>query len=77
VAARLEPGASADATKVENLLASVESDDRQNIALHRLDEMSHAEIAARLGISPAVSRIRLARAIIALRELAARKEGGR
>jgi RNA polymerase sigma-70 factor (ECF subfamily) len=59
------------------LLVELVPENREIITLHHLHEMSHSDIAARLEISPAASRTRLARAMIALRELAARKEGGR
>lgn len=78
LAARLDSAASDEARReLGELLADLTPDHRQIITLHHLDEMSHADIAAHLGISPAASRTRLARAMIELRDLAARKEGGR
>jgi RNA polymerase sigma factor (sigma-70 family) len=78
LAARLEPGASETTRReLDELLAELDPADREIVALHHLDGMSHAAIAGRLGISPAASRTRLARAMNVLREVAARKEGGR
>lgn len=78
VAVRLDPGGSEKSRReLDELLAGLEPENRRIITLHHLDGLSHADIAARLGISPAASRTRLARAMNALRELAARKEGGR
>lgn len=58
------------------LLARLTDEQRRIIALHHLDGMSHERIAAELGISVGNSRLRLARAMRALRDLAD-KEGGR
>lgn len=78
LAERLDPVAATEARRELNeLLAGLEPDHREIITLHHLDEMSHADIAARLGISPAASRTRLARAMLAIRGLATRKEGSR
>lgn len=78
VTARLDPAAADEARhELDELLAGLEPRHREIITFHHLDEMSHADIAARLGITPVASRTRLARAMIGLRELVARKEGGR
>lgn len=58
------------------LLGRLTGEQRQIIALHHLDGLPHDRIAAELGISVGNSRLRLARAMRALRELA-EKEGGR
>lgn len=77
LAARLDSDADEVRRELGDLLAGLEPDHREIVTLHHLDELSHADIAAKLGISPAASRTRLARAMNALRGLAARKEGGR
>lgn len=58
------------------LLGRLTDEQRRIIALHHLDGMPHERIAAELGISVGNSRLRLARAMRALRGLAD-KEGGR
>lgn len=73
----LEARLAGDAPDLTDLLDALPADQRHIVSIHHLDGMSHREIADRLGISEAASRVRLARAMNALRQLAARKEGGR
>lgn len=58
------------------LLAALPEEQRTIVTMFHLDELSHDEIASRLGISVGNSRVRLARAMTALKERAA-KGGGR
>lgn len=67
LAARMSaPSGSEELTR---LLALLPEEPRRIVTLHHLDGLSHDEIAARLGISPSNSRVRLARAMNALRTL--------
>jgi RNA polymerase sigma-70 factor (ECF subfamily) len=66
----------AEPTNLAELLECLPHEMREIISLHHLDELPHREIARRLGISPAASQTRLARAMKELRRVAARKEGG-
>jgi RNA polymerase sigma-70 factor (ECF subfamily) len=78
LAARLELITSDETPQqLMELIDQLTPDHQQIVTLHHLDEMSHADIAARLGITLAASRTRLARAMNELRDLVARKEGGR
>lgn len=63
--------------ELADLLDRLPADARRIIRLHHLEELSHGEIAARLGITQGASRTQLARAMNELRRLAAGKEGGR
>jgi RNA polymerase sigma factor (sigma-70 family) len=65
-----------DPTELRELLALISPEACEIVTLHHLDERSHAEIAARLGISEGASRVRLARAMNELKRAAA-KEAGR
>jgi RNA polymerase sigma-70 factor, ECF subfamily len=65
-----------DSVELNELLNALSADQRRIVTMHHLDGLGHEQIAAELGISVGNSRVRVARAMIALRELAA-KEGGR
>lgn len=65
-----------DDGSLNELLAALPQEQREIVAMFHLEEMSHIEIAAELGISIGNSRVKLARAMTALKELAA-KGGGR
>lgn len=56
------------------LLARLAEADRAIVTMHHIDGMGHEQIAAALGITPGCSRVRLARAMAALR-MAATAEG--
>jgi RNA polymerase sigma-70 factor (ECF subfamily) len=75
LAGRMDPAG--DTADVQTWLDQLPADQRRIVTLHHLDELSHREIGKQLGISEANSRIRLARAMLELRRLAAGKEGGR
>jgi RNA polymerase sigma-70 factor (ECF subfamily) len=63
------------AEELAEFLAQLPEDQRQIIQLHHLDDVSHEQIAAQLGISVGCSRVRLGRAMKALRELVAKEVG--
>ena len=54
----------------DDYLAKLQLDDRQVLALRFFDGLSHDEIASRLGISTGYARVRLCRALIALKAVA-------
>jgi RNA polymerase sigma factor (sigma-70 family) len=58
------------------LLAGLPDEQRRIITMHHIDGLSHEEIAAELRISVGASRVRLNRAMAALKQLA-EKGGGR
>jgi RNA polymerase sigma-70 factor, ECF subfamily len=74
LAVRLAPEAAPD---LADLIDALPADQRRIVRMSYLDGMSHGEIAARMGISEPVSRVRLSRALTALRRLAAGKGDGR
>ena len=74
LAERLSYHANAELTE---FLDGLTPDQRQIITWHHLDGLSHREIGERLGIHEPAARVKLSRAMIALREIAARKEVGR
>ncbi len=74
VASRMGPGS--DPHALPNLLAQMPEPDRRIVMMHHVDELSHEEIGAILGISVGNSRVRLGRAMHKLKQLAA-KEGAR
>lgn len=74
VASRMGPGS--DPMALPNLLAQMPEPDRRIVTMHHVDELSHEEIGAVLGISVGNSRVRLGRAMHKLKQLAA-KEGAR
>jgi RNA polymerase sigma-70 factor (ECF subfamily) len=59
------------AQTLRRLLDSLPDAQRQIVTMHHLDGMSHEDISAELGISVGCSRVRLARAMIELKRLAA------
>ena len=74
IASRMGPGS--DPSTLPNLLAQMPEPDRRIVTMHHLDELSHEEIGAVLGISVGNSRVRLGRAMHKLQQLA-EKEGAR
>lgn len=61
--------------ELTQLLGQLPDDQRQIVTLHHLEQIPHEQIASRLGISVGNSRLRLARAMSALRDLAAEEVG--
>jgi RNA polymerase sigma-70 factor (ECF subfamily) len=59
--------------ELARLLDKLPEDQRQIVTLHHLEQLPHEQIAEGLGISVGNSRLRLARAMSALRELAAKE----
>jgi RNA polymerase sigma-70 factor (ECF subfamily) len=59
-----------DRLTIEELLPRLSENDREVVQWRFLAELSHEEIAARLGISSGAARVRLSRAICELREVA-------
>jgi RNA polymerase sigma-70 factor (ECF subfamily) len=62
--------------ELAELLTGLTPDQRGIIAMHHIDGLSHEEIAAQLAISVGASRVRLNRAMAALKQIA-EKGGGR
>lgn len=71
----LEARLAGEPAALAELLAVLPDDQRRLVTMFHLDEKSHEEIAAELGISVGNSRVRLARALAALRDHLA-KGGG-
>jgi len=67
---------SMDLEVLVSLLAKLPDPSRLIVTTYHLEELSHEQIAKKLGITPGNSRIRLARAMAELRQMAAR-EGSR
>lgn len=59
------------------LMKELKDEDRQIVTWAYVEELSHIEIAEKLGISRGASRVRLSRALVALKHLASEKEGER
>lgn len=66
--ARADPIQEADRRdEVETLLSHLRSDEQEIVSLHYLDELSHVDIAERLGLTPRAVGHRIRRAIQKLR----------
>lgn len=70
LAARMATSEGTD--ELHALLGRLGEDQRRVVEMHHLEGLSHDEIAGRLGISSASSRLRLCRAMAALKQLAAK-----
>ncbi len=66
--------ASDTAADLAELLCCLPEEQRQLVAWHHLDGLSHREIAERVGVSEAAARVQLCRAMKALKQIAAGKE---
>jgi RNA polymerase sigma-70 factor (ECF subfamily) len=66
-----------DPDTLAELLDRLPADQRLIVTLHHLDGLTHRQIGERLGISEQNSRVRLARAMLGLKRLAAGVEDGR
>jgi RNA polymerase sigma factor (sigma-70 family) len=57
---------------VAHYLGRLRADERQIVELRYLQDLTHDEIAAVLGITPGAARVRLSRALVALKAVAGR-----
>jgi RNA polymerase sigma-70 factor (ECF subfamily) len=63
-----------DSPNLTTLLAVLSEEQRRIVVMHHLDGMTHEQIAIAFGISVGNSRVRLARAMIELKRLAAKED---
>ena len=71
---RMDP--TLDTSELTVLLDRLSEESRRIATMHRIDGLSHQEIAAKLGISVGNSRVKVARVMSKLKQIA-NKEGGR